>query len=255
VILDLIVERKKLEVEDLRRHKIMPPEGNIPSPRGFSQALTGKEGIAIIAEAKKASPSKGVIRADFDPVTIARNYLAGGASAMSVLTDEHFFAGDLIYIPMVRAAVPLPVLRKDFIIDSLQIEQAAAFGADAVLLIAAILETGQILDFRQMAEGLGMDVLVEVHDEYELENAIAAGSRLIGVNNRNLKDFSVDLETTFRIKRLLADEIPLVSESGIKSRDDLKRLAAAGVTAALIGETLMRSTDEARALRTLLSGL
>ncbi|MEJ2688714.1 MAG: indole-3-glycerol phosphate synthase TrpC, partial [Deltaproteobacteria bacterium] len=144
---------------------------------------------------------------------------------------------------------------KDFIIDSLQIEQAAAFGADAVLLIAAILETGQILDFRQMAEELGMDVLVEVHDEYELENAIAAGSRLIGVNNRNLKDFSVDLETTFRIKRLLADEIPLVSESGIKSRDDLKRLAAAGVTAALIGETLMRSTDEARAVRTLLSGL
>ncbi|MEJ2690474.1 MAG: indole-3-glycerol phosphate synthase TrpC [Deltaproteobacteria bacterium] len=255
MILDLIVERKKQEVADLRRHKVMPPEESIPPPRGFSRALTGTEGIAIIAEAKKASPSKGVIRVDFDPVAIARNYLAGGATAMSVLTDKHFFAGDLQFIPMVRAAVPLPVLRKDFIIDPLQIEEAAAYGADAVLLIAAILEVSQILDFRQMAEEIGMDVLVEVHDEYELENALAAGSRLIGVNNRNLKDFSVDLETTFRIKKQLAEGIPLVSESGIRNRDDLKRLAAAGVTAALIGETLMRSTDEAQALRTLLGGL
>ncbi len=149
--------------------------------------------------------------------------------------------------------MPLPVLRKDFIIDPLQIEQAAVFGADAVLLIAAILETGQIRDFRQMAESLGLDVLVEVHDEYELEKAMTAGSRLIGVNNRNLKDFSVDLETTFRIKRQLADEVPLVSESGIRDRDDMKRLAAAGVTAALIGETLMRADDETQALRMLLA--
>lgn len=255
MILDVIVDRKRQEVEALRRHGILPPEEKVSPPRGFSRALIEKEGVAIIAEAKKASPSKGVIRADFDPVAIARSYLAGGASAMSVLTDEHFFAGDLRYIPLVRAAVPLPVLRKDFIIDSLQIEQAAAYGADAVLLIAAILETGQIQDFRQMAETFGLDVLVEVHDEYELEKAMKAGSRLIGVNNRNLKDFTVDLETTFRIKRQLDDEVPLVSESGIRDQDDIRRLAAAGVCAALIGETLMRAADEAQALRTLLSGL
>ena len=254
MILDTIVARKKEEVAALYRHNIVPPDADIAPPRGFMQALTGSKGaIAVIAEAKKASPSKGVIRADFDPVAIARNYQAGGASAVSVLTDEHFFAGDLRYIPMVRAAVPLPVLRKDFIIDPLQIEQASAYGADAVLLIAAILDAGRILDFRQMAEALRMDVLVEVHDEYELEKAMKAGSRLIGVNNRNLKDFSVDLETTFRIKKQLADEVPLVSESGIRDRADMKRLAAAGVAAALIGETLMRAADEADALRMLLT--
>lgn len=253
MILDTIVASKKQEVDDLHRQRIVPPDHAIAPPRGFIRALTGKGSIAVIAEAKKASPSKGVIRADFDPVAIARKYLAGGASAISVLTDRQFFSGDLQYIPMVRAAVPLPVLRKDFIIDPLQIEQASVFGADAVLLIAAILDTGQIRDFRQMAEGLRMDVMVEVHDEYELERAMKAGSRLIGVNNRNLRDFSVDLETTFRIKKQVADEVPLVSESGIRDRNDLKRLAAAGVAAALIGETLMRANDEAEALRLLLT--
>ena len=252
MILDDIVARKKQEVGDLHRAGIVPPEHAVPPPRGFMRALTGKGSIAVIAEAKKASPSKGVIRADFDPVAIARKYLAGGASAMSVLTDQPFFAGDLQYIPLVRAAVPLPVLRKDFIIDPMQIEEASVFGADAVLLIAAILETGQIRDFRQMAEAMQMDVLVEVHDEYELEKAMKAGSRLLGVNNRNLRDFSVDLETTFRIKRQVADEVPLVSESGIRDRHDIKRLAAAGVAAALIGETLMRADDEAEVLRLLL---
>jgi len=252
MILDTIVEQKKLEIERLRREGVRPPEVTVEPPRGFRRTLLEAEAIAIIAEAKKASPSKGVIRPDFDPASIAANYLAGGASAMSVLTDERFFAGSLDYIPLVRQAVPLPVLRKDFIIDVLQIEEAHAYGADAILLIAAILETERMRDFRQMAEGLGLDALVEVHDERELERALAADSTLIGVNNRNLKDFSVDLETTFRLRREMPDDIPLVSESGIRDRQDILRLIEADVQAALIGETLMRAGDEAAMLRTLL---
>jgi len=252
MILDTIVEQKKLEIERLRREGVRPPEVAVAPPRGFRRALLEAEAIAIIAEAKKASPSKGVIRPDFDPAAIAANYLAGGASAMSVLTDERFFAGSLDYIPLVRQAVPLPVLRKDFIIDGLQIEEAHAYGADAILLIAAILETERMRDFRQMAEELGLDALVEVHDERELERALAAGSTLIGVNNRNLKDFSVDLGTTFRLRRELPDDIPLVSESGIRDRQDILRLIEADVKAALIGETLMRAGDEAAMLRILL---
>jgi len=252
MILDTIVEQKRLEVECLRREGIRPPEQAMEPPRGFRRALLEADSIAIIAEAKKASPSKGVIRPDFDPASIAANYLAGGASAMSVLTDERFFAGSLHYIPLVRQAVPLPVLRKDFVIDGLQIEEARTYGADAILLIAAILETNQMRDFRQMAEEMGMDALVEVHDENELERALAAGSTLVGVNNRNLNDFSVDLETTFRLRREMPDDIPLVSESGIRERRDILRLIEADVKAALIGETLMRAGDEAAMLRTLL---
>jgi len=252
MILDTIVEQKRYEVEFLRREGIRPPEKAMEPPRGFRRALLEADSIAIIAEAKKASPSKGVIRPDFDPASIAANYLAGGASAMSVLTDERFFAGSLHYIPLVRQAVPLPVLRKDFVIDGLQIEEARTYGADAILLIAAILETNQMRDFRQMAEEMGMDALVEVHDERELERALAAGSTLVGVNNRNLKDFSVDLETTFRLRREMPDDIPLVSESGISERRDILRLIEADVKAALIGETLMRASDEAAMLRTLL---
>jgi indole-3-glycerol phosphate synthase len=205
--------------------------------------------LAVIAEAKKASPSKGVIRPDFDPVAIAKNYKAGGAQAMSVLTDVDFFQGSITYIPLVRAAVDLPVLRKDFILDPLQIREASLYGADAILLIAAILDTVQLRSFREEAEALAMDVLVEVHDERELESALAAGSKLIGINNRNLDDFSVDLDTTFRLQRLIPPGIPVVSESGIASREDMQRLRAAGITAALIGESLMRSGEQDSLLR------
>ncbi|WP_456388134.1 indole-3-glycerol phosphate synthase TrpC [Desulfolithobacter sp.] len=244
MILDTITERKREEVAKLRRMGIRGPECDVDPPRGFMRALVNFEGVAVIAEAKKASPSKGVIQPDFDPVRIARNYQAGGAQAMSVLTDRDFFQGDISYIPLVRETVDLPVLRKEFIIDPLQIEEAVAYGADAILLIAAILDVVQLRDFRQMAEEYSMDVLVEVHDEKELESALEAGSRLVGINNRNLNDFSVDLQTTFRLQRLIPDHIPVVSESGISTRRDMMLLREAGITAALIGESLMRSEDQ-----------
>jgi len=251
MILDTIVEQKKQEVSALRRHGYESPVGDIPPPRGFRKALTDYAGVAVIAEAKKASPSKGVICPDFDPVAIARDYQTGGAQAISVLTDEKFFQGRLDYIPLVRASVELPVLRKDFIIDPIQIEQAKAYGADAILLIAAILEASQINDYLGQAAELGLDVLVEVHDEQELEKALKAESKLIGVNNRDLRDFTVDLNTTFRLKRLVSDEIPLVSESGIRDHQDMVRLAEHGIAAALVGETLMRAGDRVQGLREL----
>lgn len=228
------------------------PDGEVGPPRGFQAALTSYPGVALIAEAKKASPSKGVICPDFDPVRIAREYEAGGAQAVSVLTDEKFFQGSLAYIPLVRRAVGLPVLRKDFIIHEAQISQSRAFGADAILLIAAILETNQISDFLALSRELGMDALVEVHDEHELEKALAAGCTLIGVNNRNLKDFSMDLTTTFRLKKLIPNTIPLVSESGIRDLDDIRRLTEAGIAAVLVGETLMRAGGREQAVRELM---
>lgn len=192
MILDTIVVRKREEVALLKKEGIRPPETAIDGCRGFMQALIEKPGVSIIAEVKKASPSKGVIRPDFDPLQTALNYQEGGASAISVLTDVDFFQGSIDYIPQIRNRVTLPVLRKEFIIDPIQIEEAAAFGSDAILLIAAILETAQLQEFRLQAEEAGMDVLVEVHNELELEKTMAAASRLIGINNRNLNDFSVD---------------------------------------------------------------
>lgn len=253
MILDTIVARKREEVAALKKGGITRPDRDIPAPRGFVDALVSVAGVAIIAEAKKASPSKGVIEPDFDPVAIARRYRDGGAHAMSVLTDVDFFQGSIEYIPLVREAVDLPVLRKEFIIDPLQIEEAAAYGADAVLLIAAILDVPMMHDFRQMAGELAMDVLVEVHNEPELDAAIAAGSRLIGINNRNLNDFTVDLETTFRLQRQIPHDIPVVSESGIATIEDMSRLREAGVAAALIGESLMRSTDKGQLLHAFMS--
>ena len=241
MILDTIVERKQEEVLALKRTGIRPPDTEVDGPRGFMRALTDWPGVAIIAEAKKASPSRGVIAPDFDPARIARGYAEGGARAMSVLTDRDFFQGDLSYLVEVRSTVDLPVLRKDFMIDSLQIDEARAFGADAILLIAAILSEEQMRDFRQQAEELGMDVLVEVHNEEETEAALASGARLLGVNNRNLRDFSVDLGTTFRLQNLVPKDIPLVSESGISRTGDIEQLRDHGICAALIGESLMRS--------------
>lgn len=251
MILDTIVDRKRQEVAELKRAGLRGPAKEVDPPRGFLKALTEYPGVAVIAEAKKASPSKGVIQPDFDPVRIALRYKAGGAQAMSVLTDVDFFQGSIDYIPLVREAVDLPVLRKDFIIDPVQIQEAKLYGADAVLLIAAILDTLQLKDYRQMAEELAMDVLVEVHDESELASALEAESRLIGINNRNLNNFTVDLETTFRLKRLIPGTIPVVSESGISTREDMVRLREAGVAAALIGESLMRSANQSDTLQEL----
>ncbi len=253
MILDTIVERKRKEVAALKQQGIRAPETEIAPPRGFRRALLATPGVAVIAEAKKASPSKGVIQPNFDPRRIALNYKQGGAQAMSVLTDVDFFQGSIDYIPLVRSTVDLPVLRKEFIIDPVQIEEAAAFGADAILLIAAILETVQLQEFRVQAEEEGMDVLVEVHNEAELEKALAAESRLIGINNRNLNNFSVDLGTTFRLQQDIPAGIPVVSESGISTQDDMLRLREAGITAALIGESLMRSAEQDTALQDFLS--
>jgi len=249
MILDTIVAQKQEEVARLRSRGLGEPVAEIAPPRGFQQALVMYDGVAVIAEVKKASPSKGVICAHFDPQNIARHYQTGGAQAISVLTDERFFQGALSYIPLVRETVDLPVLRKDFIIDPLQVQEARLFGADAILLIAAILEQNQLQDLQALAIELGMDVLVEVHNEEELQKALAAGSTLIGINNRNLRDFSVDLDTTFRLKREIPDHIPVVSESGIRNRSDMQRLRAALITAALIGETLMRASDPVAALK------
>lgn len=249
MILDRIVARKREEVAALKRTGVAAPSGEPPAPpRGFTAALTADDGVAIIAELKKASPSKGVIRDDFNPALIAPAYLEGGAVALSVLTDVDFFQGSLHYIPLVRSLVELPVLRKDFIIHPLQIEEAVAWGADAILLIAAILEQNELRDLHQQAGELGLDVLVEVHDESEAEKALEAGALLIGVNNRDLRDFSMDINTTFRLRKLIPAYIPLVSESGIGSHADIQALARHGVAAALVGETLMRAADPAQAL-------
>ncbi|MEN8188985.1 MAG: indole-3-glycerol phosphate synthase TrpC [Thermodesulfobacteriota bacterium] len=244
MILDTIVARKKEEVSELKKYGVQLPslftEKRIDPPRGFRKALIDYSGVAIIAEVKKASPSKGVIQPDFDPVRIGSGYEKNGAQAISVLTDVDFFQGSLLYLMQVRDTVDLPVLRKDFIIDELQIEETRQCGADAMLLMASILDRYQLRDFREKAAAFDIDCLVEVHDEEELETVLETGAELIGVNNRNLKDFSMDIETTFRLKKMIPEHIPVVGESGLKTRDDILRLDKAGVAAALIGETLMR---------------
>jgi len=250
-ILDTIVAWKKEEVARLKAAGASRPDLHVDPPRGFMKALVQSETIAVIAEVKKASPSKGIIAPNFNPTTIAASYEKGGAEAVSVLTDENFFQGSLDYIPLVRREISLPVIRKDFIINELQIEEARNYGADAILLIAAILEQNQIRDYLQMSTEFSMDVLVEVHDEKELEKALAAGSRLIGVNNRDLRDFTVDLMTTIRLRREIPEAVPVVSESGIRTQDDMRMLEEHGIAAALIGETLMRAGNREAALREL----
>lgn len=255
MILDTIVKRKKEEVTALKSNGIVLPaqfrDKPIDPPRGFTRALLDFSGVSVIAEVKKASPSKGVICENFDPVAIAQNYEQLGAQAVSVLTDVDFFQGSLEYLMQVRETISLPVIRKDFIIDPLQIDEARQHGADAILLIAAILDEQQMRDYREQAEEYGMDVLVEVHDEKELESALAAESKLIGVNNRNLNDFSVDIQTTFRLKKLTPPEIPMVSESGLTCREDIDGLAREGIVAALIGESLMRAGSSGTLLKEL----
>ena len=247
-ILDTIIAHKRVELKDKKRKGLIPPEHEVASPRGFREALVSDPGVSIIAEVKKASPSKGLLCADFDPVSIAKDYQAGGAKAVSVLTDEKFFQGKLEFIPKIRNEIDLPILRKDFIIDHFQIDESRLWGADAVLLIVAALDDSMLSELMAHIRENGMDPLVEVHDKNEMERALAANADLIGVNNRNLEDFSVSLETTFRIKKALPLEIPLVSESGISTPDDIKRLLDAGIIAALIGEALVKAEDRVKYL-------
>jgi len=206
----------------------------------------------VIAEVKKGSPSKGIIRADFDPLEIAQVYQTNGASCLSVLTDEHFFLGHLSYLALIREQVSLPLLRKDFIFDPYQIYQARAAGADAILLIAAMLELSQLREFAAIARELSLDVLLEVHDENELKTALETDCRLIGINNRDLRSFVVDIATSERLAALVPPGRIIVAESGITRRDEIVRLTEAGVHAFLVGESLMREPDIGAKLRELL---
>jgi len=251
-ILDKIIAHKQGEVAAAKAQTplaaLQAACTSAPAPRPFLNALQ-QQHVALIAEVKRASPSKGVLIDPFDPVAIARMYAEGGAAAISVLTDEHFFQGHLDYLRQIRAAVDLPLLRKEFIIDPYQVYEARAAGADAILLIVAVLEDSLLADLHALAGELGMAALVEVHDEAELERALNLPAPLIGVNNRDLRDFSLDLATTRRLGALVPTGTVLVGESGIKSAADVRALGA--VHAILVGETVVTAPNRAAALREL----
>ena len=255
-MLEGIIATKRREVAAARR--LMPlaemehQAAEAPPVRDFRAALAGPGPIQLIAEVKKASPSAGVIRADFDPIAIARTYQAHGAACLSVLTDKPYFQGHLSYLARIRASVAIPLLRKDFLIDEYQVVEARMAGADAVLLIAEVLDDEALARLLARARGLGMAALVEFHDEANLERVLAAGADLVGVNNRDLRRFVTDLELTLRVRDRIPPEVLVVSESGIRTRRDVERLEAAGVSAILVGETLMRADDIGLAVEQLL---
>lgn len=262
-ILDTIVDQKRREI--LHLPGAAPSITELRSAfeargggRDFAAALRcpRRGSVALIAEVKKASPSAGLICPDFDPVRIARHYQQAGATCLSVLTDEKFFQGSLQYLRDIRQAIDLPLLRKDFLIDARQIRESVEWGADAILLIAAILTDQQLSEFHQLATGAGLAALVEVHDEAELDRALAAGAMLVGVNNRDLRNFKVDLATTERLAARLSrnargDSPLLVAESGIHTGGDVERLVRCGARAILVGESLMRQADLGRKVREL----
>lgn len=254
-ILDDIVRKKREEIRraviNRNRSSLENTIATLPEPCNFSAALLREYGTRnrIVAEIKKASPSQGVIRNDFDPQDIAASYEKNGAVAISVLTDETFFQGSLDHLAAVKRSVTIPVLRKDFILDPYQIYEARACGADAVLLIVAILDDHGLGLLLRLCADLGLSALVEVHDHEELTRAIGAGSRIIGINNRNLKSFSTDIRTTLSLMPSIPADVAVISESGIRSAEEIATLRAAGVDAFLIGETLMQSTSPGNTLR------
>ena len=257
-LLHAILARKAGEVQQRLRAlplaELLAQAQDMAPTRGFVQAIASKLDCgqaAVIAEVKKASPSKGLIRADFDPATIARSYQAGGAACLSVLTDVDFFQGNDRFLGQARDACTLPVLRKDFIIDPYQVHEARAIGADCILLIVAALQDDALVGMANLAAELGMDVLVEVHDIDELERALQTDCALIGVNNRNLRSFEVSLETTLALKDAVPRDRILVTESGIANRADVARLRAAGIDSFLVGEAFMRAPDPGVALQRL----
>jgi len=254
-ILKKILARKVEEIRD-RSARVALAElssraHDAPPTRAFAAALEGKieDGLpGVIAEIKKASPSKGVMRPDFDPAAIARSYAANGAACLSVLTDADFFQGSEAFLAAARGACELPVLRKDFTIDPYQVYEARAIGADCILLIVAAVGDAALVELALLAAELGLDVLVEVHDEEELERALAIPAPLIGVNNRDLRTFETTIETTLRLAPSIPYDRLLVTESGIRTPDDVARLRAEGIEAFLVGETFMRADDPGAAL-------
>ena len=255
-ILTQIIERKRVEVDEARRQR---PEAMLrdqidaaPPVRNFVDALRSATDIGLIAEVKKGSPSAGIIRSDFDPVQIAKTYERHGASCLSVLTDEHFFLGHLDYLRAVRAAVEIPVLRKDFMIDRYQVLEARAAGADCILLIAECLDDCRLRDLYFYAAELGMESLIELYDIENLDRVLKLEPALMGINNRDLRTFVTDLDQTTRLAAQIPSTTLLVSESGIKTRADIDRVKAGGARAILVGETLMRSPDIGQAVDDLL---
>jgi len=247
-ILDKIAERTTLRVardkellplDELKRRALRLPKGDFP----FESALRC-QGLSFICECKKASPSKGLIAADFPYLDIARAYEAAGADAISILTEPEFFLGNDKFLSEIAAQVSIPCLRKDFVVDAYQIWQAKVLGAEAVLLICSILDDGRLKNFIALADELGLSALVEAHDAAEIKRAVDGGAKIIGVNNRNLKDFSVDMDNAKRLRELVPPEIIFVSESGVQSADDVKKIRALGADAVLVGEVLMRAVDK-----------
>jgi len=258
VILDDIVAAKRAELAVQKQQVPLLQLQDMAlfqaTPLPFLRTLREWPGRAIIAEVKKASPSKGVIRADFEPLSLARIYAASGAAALSVLTERQFFQGSLDFLPLIREHVALPLLRKDFLFDPYQVYEARAFGASAVLLIVAILSDGQLTELISLAHTLGLDCLIEVHDEAELRRALTCGVRLLGINNRDLRTFHTSIETSERLLRLVPPEVIVVSESGLSRGEQLSRLEAQGARSFLIGETFMAAPDPGVPLRALLRG-
>ena len=255
-ILDRIVADKRVELAATKAaqplNELRTRLENAPAPRPFAEALQ-RPGIGLIAEVKKASPSRGLLRADFDPVALAKEYADAGAAAISVLTDEKYFQGTLDHLSAIREALPdgPPLLRKDFLFDEYQLYEARWHGADAVLLIAAILEPALLSELIGVAKSLNMDALVEVHDEPELERAASAGAEIIGINNRDLRTFEVNLATSERLAPLAPESAIVVAESGVFTREDIRRLKACEVQAVLIGEALVIAPDPGAKIREL----
>lgn len=238
--------KSKVSFEEIKEKALALPKGDFE----FEKALA-KDGISFICECKKASPSKGVIAEDFPYVQIAKDYEAAGADCISVLTEPKWFLGSDEYLREIAANVSIPIIRKDFVVDSYMIYEAKLIGANAVLLICSILDENQIKDYIGIADSLGLSCLVEAHDEEEIAKALRAGARIIGVNNRNLKDFTVDINNSVRLRKLVPSNVLFVSESGMKTRDDIKTLEENGTNAVLIGETFMRSNNKAAMLNEL----
>ena len=257
MILDEILQNKRVEVEKAKRSYplefLSSQIEKTQPPKDFLKSIKSDGRVKIIAEIKCASPSKGILREDFNPTQIARSYAQGGASAISVLTDERFFKGDLTHLRDVKGAVSIPLLRKDFIIDPYQVYEARLYGADAILLIAAVLDAKTLTELLRLTHFLGMNAIVEVHSEGELEKALIAEGKIIGINNRDLKTFNVSLQVSTRLMNLIPKEKVAVSESGIGSSEDIKRLKNEGIYTFLIGETFMKARDPGEKLKNLLA--